>query len=170
MQMKADELIRSLLPHVGRAEVLADVDAVYADVARIVESHRGTCQACGRCCRFGEFGHALFLTSPELVHLMTHLADPAGGLADSFAAMVRAAADCLPAEFCPLQQAGQCTIRPIRPLGCRLFFCSPDNLEWGRTAYEPMQQRMKQTCQSRSLPYGYVEWTVAIKAIVNCGR
>ena len=50
----------------GRAEVRAAVARLYADVAAEVEARRPVCVVSGRCCRFEEYGHRLFVTTMEL--------------------------------------------------------------------------------------------------------
>jgi Fe-S-cluster containining protein len=65
------------------------------------------CAACGRCCRFAEFGHRLWLTDLELAllrarHGRRRVADPG---------------------VCPYLDGTSCAARDGRALACRTFHC-----------------------------------------------
>src|SRR5438270_2434409 len=49
-----------------RADVRAAVTDLYADVQRAIDARRPACAISGRCCRFEEYGHRLYLTTIEL--------------------------------------------------------------------------------------------------------
>ena len=71
---------------------------------------RPKCRACGNCCRFQEFGHALYVTPIEVAWLL-RCARPLRGFDDS-------------ADRCPWQDdKGLCVAREGRTFGCRAFFC-----------------------------------------------
>ena len=70
------------------------------------------CRISGRCCRFREYGHTLFLSAPEADYLLSEAPAPVRPLDDG--------------ETCPWQDVrGRCTARDARPLGCRVYFCDP---------------------------------------------
>src|SRR5947209_14563151 len=83
---------------------------LYQEVDRDVARAGPVCVASGRCCRFKEYGHTLFLSNLE-------------------AEVLRAAAPAyvqpVSRDFCPFQVEGLCTARGPRPLGCRIYFCDP---------------------------------------------
>ncbi len=86
-------------------EIYAALDSEVARLAPV-------CQVSGRCCRFREYGHTLFLSEPELEYLLREAPAPVRALDDG--------------ETCPWQDAGgRCTARGARPLGCRVYFCDP---------------------------------------------
>lgn len=85
------------------AEVYAEVDAAVAAAAP-------KCDASGRCCRFTEYGHTLFLSAFEAEILLE------AGL--PFSKPVTR-------DGCPFQVDNLCTARAHRPLGCRIYFCDP---------------------------------------------
>ncbi|MBY0458379.1 MAG: hypothetical protein K2V38_13650 [Gemmataceae bacterium] len=84
--------------------------AVYAEVDAAVAEANPRCDASGRCCRFTEFGHTLFISAFEAEILLAH--------APAYPQPVAA-------DGCPFQVGGLCTQRDNRPLGCRIFFCDP---------------------------------------------
>lgn len=67
------------------------------------------CERSGRCCRFAEAGHRLYLTRLELAEMIAHGGSRAGG-----------------AEVCPWLEDGLCGIREGRALACRTYFCSDE--------------------------------------------
>ena len=108
----------------GRVEVVAlaqelgvttetvrrDVLAIYAEADAAVAAAGPRCDASGRCCRFTEYGHTLFISHFE-AEILLESAPP-------FARPVSR-------DGCPFQVGGLCTAREARPLGCRIYFCDP---------------------------------------------
>ena len=68
------------------------------------------CEASGKCCRFRDYGHTLFLSEPEAEYLLEP-GLPQETVVDS--------------GRCPYQINGLCTARDRRPAACRTFFCDP---------------------------------------------
>ena len=89
-----------------------EVRTIYGDLARDVASAGPVCDLSGRCCRFQEWDHTLFLSGIE-AEILIKDAPPA----------VRPLDD---GQTCPWQDNhGRCTAREARPLGCRIYFCDP---------------------------------------------
>jgi Fe-S-cluster containining protein len=84
---------------------------VYAAADAAVGAAGPRCQASGRCCRFKEYGHTLFLSRFEAELLLE--------TAPAYDQPVSP-------DGCPFQVGGLCTAREQRPLGCRIYFCDPD--------------------------------------------
>ncbi len=83
---------------------------VYAAVDAAIAKAGPRCDASGRCCRFTEYGHTLFISQFEadiLLESAPPYATPAA------------------VDTCPFQIEGLCTARAARPLGCRIYFCDP---------------------------------------------
>ena len=91
-------------------EVRKDVLAVYADADAAIAEARPRCDASGRCCRFTEYGHTLFISAFEAEILLER--------APFYEQPVSR-------DGCPFQIEGLCTARDSRPLGCRIYFCDP---------------------------------------------
>ena len=92
------------------AELKRRVLDVYAEVDRAVAAAGPRCDASGRCCRFKEYGHTLFVSHFE-AELLLESAPP-------YTTPVSA-------DGCPFQVDNLCTARAARPLGCRIYFCDP---------------------------------------------
>ena len=113
------------IPH--EHELRRRVLDVYADVDRAVAAAGPRCDASGRCCRFTEYGHTLFLSHFE---------------AETAARNRPAYAKPVSPDGCPFQVDNLCTARDERPLGCRIYFCDP--------AYQDRQGEITEAALSRS--------------------
>jgi Fe-S-cluster containining protein len=83
---------------------------VYAAADAAVAEAGPRCEASGRCCRFTEYGHTLFLSQLEAEILLE--------AAPAYDAPVTR-------DGCPFQVNNLCTARDPRPIGCRVYFCDP---------------------------------------------
>ena len=134
-----------------RPEVRAAIQKLYRDLQREIDQRRPVCLVSGRCCRFDEFGHRLYVTTMELASFIHDLQevparnpDPAG---------------------CPFQLAKLCSVHAIRPFGCRLFFCDATSTQWQNQLYEQFHSRLKRLHEEFRVPYSYMEWRDAIRLL-----
>ena len=91
-------------------DVRQRVLAIHAAADAAVAAAGPRCDASGRCCRFAEYGHTLFISQFE-AELLLESAPP-------YPTPVSA-------DGCPFQVGHLCTARERRPLGCRIYFCDP---------------------------------------------
>jgi hypothetical protein len=103
---------------------------LYRDADREVAAAGPVCVASGRCCRFKEYGHTLFLSNLEAEVLLS--AAPAYD------------PDAVTPDFCPFQQGNLCTAREPRPLGCRVYYCDPGYQTTGVAISETYVRRLKE--------------------------
>ena len=132
-----------------RPDVRAEICGLYADLQLEIDRRRPLCVMSGRCCRFDEFGHRLYVTTLELAAFTANLAtapkpNPGG---------------------CPFQIGKLCSVHSIRPMGCRIFFCDPTATQWQQQLYEQLHQELKQLHERLAIPYFYVEWRAALQAL-----
>jgi Fe-S-cluster containining protein len=139
----------------ARADVRPAVAGVYEDVQRAIDARRPLCVISGRCCRFEEFGHRLFVTTMELAAFVHELAK-------IYPAPVAAAWD---GTGCPFQANKLCGVHRIRPFGCRMFFCDATATEWQNETYERFHARLKTLHEQLEVPYRYVEWRAALREL-----
>jgi len=143
----------------GRAELAEAVDAVHAEVQRAIDERRPRCDVSGRCCRFEQFGHRLFVTTLELAVFVGRLKAGGGGA--------------MPAGWdgtgCPFQAGKLCGAHLIRPFGCRIFFCDPAADVWQQAQYERFHAAIKALHERFGVPYLYVEWREGLKAVLQDG-
>ncbi|HUO10268.1 MAG TPA: hypothetical protein VM008_18320 [Phycisphaerae bacterium] len=144
------------------AQILAEADA---DIA----ARRPICRASGRCCRFEEYGHRLYVTAAELTHFAEKIENRKSKIENSSAKLVS-----LPQFFstekplgCPYQIDGLCTAREARPLGCRIYFCDENAQSWQNDVYEKYHARLRDLHTQHGLPYRYIEWREALKEIMH---
>ena len=117
-------------------EALLDL---YANLDRDIAAANPVCNLSGRCCRFKEYGHTLFLSGPEAEVLL----EP--GLPT----------DQIDENLCPFQVHGLCTARERRPMGCRVYFCDPNYAGVGEEISERYVSMLKQLHDSSGVSWDY---------------
>jgi len=95
------------------------------------------CEMSGRCCRFKEYGHDLFLSELEYKEMRAHGAVPAPD-----------------PGVCPWLKDGLCTNREGRALGCRVYFCSDTDLT--AEVYEHWHARIRRLHERCGIDYVYL--------------
>jgi Fe-S-cluster containining protein len=116
-------------------QVYGDLDAEVAGLAPV-------CLVSGRCCRFEEYGHTLFVSAPEFALLLADAPPPSRDLDDGLT--------------CPWQdQKGRCTARNARPMGCRVYFCDPNYQSAAPEITERGISHLKRLIDERALPWDY---------------
>ena len=150
------ELARAVAMCAADAGFLDELKQILSQADRAATRRHFDCRQCGRCCRFEQFGHRLYVTAGELA-LMLHPAP------DQASAMSPAAG------LCPHQGQDRCLARAGRALGCRLFFCDPSAHEWFCDAYESFHQQIKLLHAAHGLPYVYAELTAALAELASRG-
>jgi hypothetical protein len=121
-------------------ELRSDVLAVYAAADAAVAAAGPRCDASGRCCRFKEYGHTLFISNLEaevLLEAASPYQKPVSG------------------DFCPFQVANLCTARDSRPLGCRVYFCDPSYQETGIAISETYLRQLKELAEEFGTGWRY---------------
>ena len=129
-------------------QLLADMRGLYQEVDATTTAHSSVCVNRGLCCKFGEFGHKLYVTDVELSYFLAGQGGTARPVEDVAA--------------CPYQVAGQCTAREHRPLGCRIFFCDPAAQGWQGPEYERFLEKLKHLGRRHGVAYRYREWLSAL--------
>jgi hypothetical protein len=119
-----------------------ELQALYEDLDRQVAALGPVCRLSGQCCRFAEYGHTLFVSSPE-VQFLLDAERPAQRPLDR-------------GETCPWQsQAGHCTARDARPLGCRVYYCDSSYEGAAQEISETFIARLKTLSNDHELPWNY---------------
>jgi hypothetical protein len=121
-------------------ELRAEVLAIYAEADAAVAAAGPRCDASGRCCRFKEYGHTLFISNLE---------------ADVLVAAAPPYRQPASADFCPFQVDNLCTARDPRPLGCRVYFCDPAYQETGNAISETYLRRLKALAEEHGTDWRY---------------
>src|SRR5262245_34530572 len=116
------------------------VRAIYAAADAAVAAACPRCDASGRCCRFKEYGHALFVSQLE-ADVLLDAAPPFEGPVTP--------------DACPFQVDNLCTAREPRPLGCRVYFCDPSYQETGRQISETYLRQQKALAEELGVGWRY---------------
>jgi hypothetical protein len=124
-----------------------------AEVARLAP----VCALSGRCCRFLEYGHTLFLSSLEAEMLLADAPPPSRPLDDG--------------ATCPWQDGlGRCSARSARPLGCRVYFCDPAYQPEAPRISESAIRRLKRLTESLGLDWHYAPLHLHLRRFTAEGR
>ena len=113
---------------------------IYREADAAVAAAGPVCVASGRCCRFKEYGHVLFLSNLEAEVLLAN--------APPFEQPVSS-------DFCPFQKENLCTAREPRPLGCRVNYCDPNYQETGTQISEKYLHRLKELADANGVAWQY---------------
>jgi Fe-S-cluster containining protein len=116
--------------------------ALYEELDAAVAALGPVCAVSGRCCRFAEYGHTLFLSEPEAALLLSDAPPPVRPLDEG--------------ATCPWQDGqNRCTARGARPLGCRVFFCDPAFEPHAEALSEAFIARLKRLADGLGRPWHY---------------
>ena len=154
MQLSDEEIVRftRAVRQAARVDVRAPVENVYLALQDAIDLRKPICSASGRCCRFEEYGHRLFVTTMEMAAFIAQIDRPL-----------------VPVEWsgmgCPFQLKGLCDVHRIRPFGCRVFFCDETSVKWQAEQYERLHRELKRLHEELCVPYFYVEWRAALAAM-----
>ena len=127
-------------------EVRRRLLAVYAQVDATVRASGVRCDSSGRCCRFKEWGHVLYLSGFEAEFLLEQGATPE---------QIDRVATRFGMAMGPIQVDNLCTAREERPLGCRIYFCDPAYEETGNALTEASLAKLKRLCDELGLEWRY---------------
>jgi Fe-S-cluster containining protein len=121
-------------------ELLTAVREVYHEVDAAIAVAVPRCDASGRCCRFTEYGHTLFLSQFEAEILLA--------TAPPYSKPVTR-------DGCPFQVNNLCTARGERPLGCRIYFCDPNFQDQQQTITEVAVRKLKKLAEEHETGWRY---------------
>jgi Fe-S-cluster containining protein len=151
-------------------DLRAAVARVYENLQREIDARKPVCNASGRCCRFDEFGHRLYVTTIELAAFVASL--PEAAFAGSAVPNVTPPHQENNVRHsrtygggCPFQVNGLCSVHAIRPFGCRVFFCDATSDDWQHQQYERFHAELKRLHAEFEVPYQYVEWRDALRQL-----
>jgi hypothetical protein len=136
---------------IGRDEIGSEVNdtewrgelrALYGQVDEELSRLAPVCELSGRCCRFAEYGHTLFVSTAEVRLLLDGGPKPLRPLDRG--------------ATCPWQDSlGRCTARAVRPLGCRVYYCDPTFPAAAAVLSERYIARLKRLTEKHGLPWNY---------------
>lgn len=158
-----EALSQAIAEAAGREDVRAAVWRIYRLLEQEINRRRPVCQASGRCCRFEEYGHRLYVTTLELAAFARDLrTPPATNPAEKGTLALPVVG---PSAGCVYQVDGLCSVHAIRPFGCRIFFCDASAEQWQQEQYERFHAELKQAHEALDVPYFYVEWRQGLAAM-----
>jgi Fe-S-cluster containining protein len=136
------------------SELQERIRTIYAAADAAVAAAGPRCDSSGRCCRFKEWGHTLFISQLEADYLLANAPPFAGPVTDA---------------ACPFQIDNLCTAREPRPLGCRVYFCDPRYQDTGAEISERFVRELKMLTDEFGLPWRYAPLPVILREHLETG-
>lgn len=170
------ELVKGWLEAVSRAEVRAELEAVFAEAARAIAERGPACWASGRCCNFEKTGHLLYVTGLEAAYTVWMGREREGGTRAE-AASLRSGLSLEVVQNgsgggaggCPFQTGNLCGVHAIKPLGCRVYFCDRSAQGWQQELSERLLGEIRAIHERHEIEYRYGEWRGMLGAISDFG-
>jgi Fe-S-cluster containining protein len=154
---------------------------LYAELDTAVAARGPTCWTSGRCCKFVEFDHRLYVTGLEIAWFLQQVelpktpgegqtvgADPPPSLPGVPGVRLPQWAE--HAGACPYQIGGLCSTHAVRPLGCRIFFCQAGTEAWQQDLYEEFLAKLQRLHREEGLPYRYMDWIAGLTEAAEAAR
>ncbi|MDA1007713.1 MAG: hypothetical protein O2800_01730 [Planctomycetota bacterium] len=142
----------------ANADVIADYDSIRLETEEQMRPLRPVCLASGRCCRFDQFGHRLYVTGLEAAIVVSRLSKIV-----THAAVLESRRQ----GTCPFLLNGNCSIHPIRPIPCRAFFCDLTVKNEVFVLHERAHEAVRFLHDKRAIPYGYGEWRDLLDRVLS---
>jgi len=139
----------------GLAAVVSLLPGLYEELAGEISAAAPVCDLSGRCCRFREYGHTLFLSRAEAQLLFRQPFAADAPIDDS---------------GCPYQVGTLCTARERRPLGCRVYYCDPGYVGVGEELSERYLKRLKDLHDEHRAGWDYRPLVMFLREEKNSGR
>ncbi|WP_201750189.1 hypothetical protein [Tautonia marina] len=144
-------------PWIDPDQVREPLNALYAELDSEIAALGPVCLLSGRCCRFQEYGHRLYVSEVEATVLLADAPPPSRPLDDG--------------ATCPWQdEHGRCGAREARPLGCRVYFCDPNYDGHAELLTERFLARIRLLVETLGLPWNYASLHHHLHAAVSSGR
>ncbi len=145
------------------------ISQIHQNINQDVAQKQPVCDASGKCCRFKEYGHRLYVTGIEIAWVLNQLDTTATipnipTYQSSDLQLTQLSNN--PQLICPYHIDGLCAIHKVRPMGCRLYFCDGTD-EWQNSRYEHYQSLFKELHNAHNIPYAYMEWTHGVKSALS---
>jgi Fe-S-cluster containining protein len=156
----------------ARPDIDAGLRDLYARLDAEVSQRGPTCWTSGKCCRFDEYGHRLYVTALEIAWVVRQVGLPppdAGVATGRHALTVLTPNGRVTGGACAYQADKLCSIHANRPLGCRVFFCEKGTEAWQHELYERFLGELRALHDRQGIEYRYMEWRAGL-AESSCGR
>lgn len=159
--MNNQQLVASWSKAIDSDAVRNVLEAVYDYAAEAIDQRGPVCNTSGKCCRFAQYDHRLYVTGLEVAYTVTQLTTEQPEFS---AASLQAAIE---DGGCQFQIENLCAVHPLRPLGCRVYFCDPIAQGWQEDLSEKLLEQIRSLHEAHEIPYRYGEWRAMLKLFVD---
>ena len=155
-------LCRTWLEASRDERIVAAMESIQKNIELQIQEREPVCTASGRCCHFERFGHRLYVTGLEAAYALDRL--PRARSLET-----ARLGDAVEAGVCPFQVGHLCGIHPVRPIGCRVFFCDPSAKAWVHRLAEGACDQIKAVHDRFGIEYRYMEWRAMLGMFQSVG-
>lgn len=156
-----DELISQWWRASFKPEVNAAFDALHVLASDAAIAHRPICIASGKCCNFKEHGHYLLVTGLEVAWTLRQQSDKD---------LPRKATNARADGKCVFLDGPNCSIHPLRPSGCRAYFCDKGDGQWQTLLGERFHATIRRLHDELSVEYLCAEWMWMVEMVTDAQR
>ncbi len=146
-------------------DVRAAIAGVHDEIGRAIAAQTPRCDMSGRCCKFEEYGHRLYVTGLEAALTLVDAGAIVGTNPD---ASQRSAHDFAQEPGCLFQIGNACGVHAHRPAGCRVYFCDPLWAPVMNDVAERAVERVRAIHYEFGIPYRYMEWRALLTMFDGC--
>jgi len=118
---------------------LDELAALYRQLDERLDELAPACRQCGQCCEFARKDYRLFASHLERALVLRRHAQPR----------------LTPSGACCFLVEGRCSIHPLRPLACRVYFCDPAHKAREQDIYHAFQRRVRALTDKHHLAWNY---------------
>lgn len=160
---RQDPLWSSWQDAAAQPAVDAALRDLYARIDAAVAERGPTCWTSGKCCKFDDFGHRLYVTGLEIAWFLREVESRQPKLEScEDASAIRLPQLAEHPGACPYQIDGLCSTHAMRPLGCRIFFCQRGTEDWQQDLYESFLAELQRLHETHGLEYRYMDWIAGL--------
>lgn len=131
---------------------LAELGRLYQEVERELGRRPGPCELCGECCRFGPEVPTLYASLVEVALVVRWVGEPPAKVGGG---------------ACPYLREGRCRVHPVRPLGCRTFFCRDQHRDEHQALCERTLDQLKGLCRQAGVPWRYGPMLALLRTVAG---
>lgn len=165
---RGDE-IRRWLDAAGDESTAQAIDAIHEEIEATIVLHRPRCDSSGRCCRFEEYGHRLYVTGLESALVIRRAVGDAAYAPEQHSLRDPAQDDADPriGPGCPFQIRALCGIHADRPAACRVYFCDTRWTSNMSVVAERAVGAIRRLHEELDVSYCYAEWRSLLNAFAR---
>jgi len=158
-------VVRQWIAAAERPQIARAIDDLHTEIERAVEAAAPRCEQSGRCCRFEQYGHRLYVTGLEAALVVERELASITTKKQPIDSKSQEALSPSLMDKCPFQIGKTCGVHANRPAGCRIYFCDERWAPMMTGVAERAVGRVREMHRAFDVPYRYMEWRALLELI-----